>query len=73
MVSPNSLQNIIKDIEVCNDMRVSKLWDFFPGWGGGYPYKWILGVFDLKQRCAEWSVYDIKVPREREQTGPGAF
>ncbi len=38
MVSSNSLKNIIKDIEVCNDMRVSKLWDFFPffgvGWGG---------------------------------------
>ncbi len=24
-----------------------------------------LGVFDLKWRCTEWSVYDIKVPRER--------
>ncbi len=24
-----------------------------------------LGVFDLKQRWAEWSLYDIKVPRER--------
>ncbi len=23
-----------------------------------------LGVFDLKQRCAEWSLCDIKVPRE---------
>ncbi len=25
----------------------------------------LLGVFDLKRRCTEWSVYDIKVPRER--------
>ncbi len=24
-----------------------------------------IGVYDLKRRCAEWSVYDIKVPRER--------
>ncbi len=24
-----------------------------------------LGTFDLKQRCAEWSPYDIKVPWER--------
>ncbi len=23
-----------------------------------------LGVFDLKRHCAEWSVYDFKVPRE---------
>ncbi len=23
-----------------------------------------VGVFDLKRRCTEWSVYDIKVPRE---------
>ncbi len=23
------------------------------------------GAFDFKQCCAEWSVYDIKVPRER--------
>ncbi len=24
-----------------------------------------LGAFDFKQRCAEWSVYDIKVPQEQ--------
>ncbi len=24
-----------------------------------------LGAFDLKRRCTEWSLYDIKVPRER--------
>ncbi len=30
-----------------------------------------LGVFDLKRRCTEWSVHDIKVPRERyEQIKP---
>ncbi len=23
-----------------------------------------VGAFDLKRRCTEWSVYDIKVPRE---------
>ncbi len=23
-----------------------------------------VGVFDFKRRCTEWSVYDIKVPRE---------
>ncbi len=26
--------------------------------------KIFLGVFDFKRRCTEWSVYDIKVPRE---------
>ncbi len=25
----------------------------------------IIGAFDFKRRCTEWSVYDIKVPRER--------
>ncbi len=30
------------------------------------------GVFDLKPRCAEWSVYDIKVPRAI-QKHKGAF
>ncbi len=25
---------------------------------------WSLGAFDFKRRCTEWSVYDIKVPRE---------
>ncbi len=24
-----------------------------------------IGVFDFKRRCTEWSVYDIKVPREK--------
>ncbi len=24
-----------------------------------------VGAFDLKRRCTEWSVYDIKVPREQ--------
>ncbi len=24
----------------------------------------LLSVFNLKRRCAEWSVYDITVPRE---------
>ncbi len=24
----------------------------------------LIGTFDFKRRCTEWSVYDIKVPRE---------
>ncbi len=29
------------------------------------PIREITGAFDLKQPCAEWSLYDINVPRER--------
>ncbi len=27
-----------------------------------------IGAFDFKRRCAEWSVYDNKVPRERQES-----
>ncbi len=36
----------------------------YPGNTGSlYPHHTI-GAFDFKRRCTEWSVYDIKVPRE---------
>ncbi len=32
--------------------------------GAAWSRTHLIGAFDLKQRCAEWSPYDIKVPRE---------
>ncbi len=29
----------------------------------------IWGVLDFKRRCIDWSVYDIKVPREDKRAG----
>ncbi len=33
----------------------------------------ILGAFDFKRRCAEWSVYDITVPRESDKRADGSY
>ncbi len=46
-----------------------------PTAGYNFNTRWeTLGVFDLKRRCAEWSVYDISTAREiREQMDPYAF